>query len=347
MGILPFGVFFLDNLERSNPYIACVPEGLDRESLDLAPDDRWLQIPEEHRAELSALAEEIFADAETPLEKIRAVERYFRENFQYHLGIEVPPGEDPLLYFLREKPPAHCEYFASAATLLLRSAGVPARYVTGLVPGEWNPSGKYWAARNRDAHAWVEAYAEPKGWVTVEATPSVGVPSAETPPPRFAFWEALKCDWQRLRAHLSQNRWQSLWALLVSSWLGAIVFSFLFAFAAYLAIRIPWPWRFRRKRAEALDPRLAQMRELLSRMDGWLAPFGFKRQSGETLHQFAERIGERTSSLGTHSGESFTDLQKDQAERAVTWYRDYAQLRYQGHWREADVEELRSRLPVG
>lgn len=348
MGSLPFGVFHLPDLASANPYIACVPDGNSPDSPDFRPNEDWLQIPENYRPELDQLAQEVFAIADTSEEKIQAVERYFQENFQYHLGIEIPAGEDPLVYFLREKPPAHCEYFASAAVLLLRSGGVPARYVTGLVPGEWNPSGGYWAARNRDAHAWAEAYLEPQGWVTVEATPSEGVPSAESPPPRFAFWEALKRDWQRLRSHVAQNRWKSLWSLLVSSWLGAIVFSFFLAFAAYLAIRIPWPWRFRKKTHEPVDPRAAQMRELLARMDGLLRPYGLIRNPGETLHQFARRLARPAEwqNPKAKGRDDSPDARIQQAEETSNWYLDYAQLRYQGHWRETDVDDLRSRLPA-
>jgi hypothetical protein len=349
LGILPFGVFVLKDLESSNPYIACVPDRIAPDSMDFLPDDRWLQIPEDYQSELNNLARRIFANAATAEEKIQAVEDYFQENFQYHMGIEIPNGEDPLLYFLKEKPAAHCEYFASAATLLLRTSGVPARYVTGLVPGEWNSSGQYWTARNRDAHAWVEAYVDSKGWVTVEATPSEGVPSAEMRPAKNAFWETLKNDWQRLRTYLSQSRWNRLWQLLISSWLGGFVFVFLLAFAGYLAIRIPWPWRFRSKVGESLDPRLAPMRDLLARMDHLLIRYGLQRHPGETLHQFARRIGDSKEwqSQATHSGESSRELLADKAQQAAKWYRDYARLRYQGHWREADLEDLRSRLPAG
>jgi hypothetical protein len=187
---MPGGVFGLFDMEESNPYTACVPKH--SVSLETLPGNEigGLKVPENYQQELGELASRIFANANTDAEKIAAVESYFQKNFAYHLGIEIPAGEDPLLYFLREKPPAHCEYFATAATLLLRTANVPARYVTGFVPAEWNPSGEYWAARNRDAHAWVEAYVEGQGWVTVEATPAEGVPSTDRPGPRNAWWEA-------------------------------------------------------------------------------------------------------------------------------------------------------------
>src|SRR5204862_73730 len=61
--------------------------------------------------------------------------------------------------------------FASAAVLLLRLRGVPARYVTGFRGGEWNSVGDYVAVRDDRAHAWAEAFLPDRGWIRVDATP--------------------------------------------------------------------------------------------------------------------------------------------------------------------------------
>ena len=348
LGVLPYGLFVLHDVEGSNPYTACVPAAGPFEPLPDNQRSRWLDVPEEYRSALHGLAEQLFADAKTDRQKIRAVEHYFQENYSYHLGIEIPTGEDPLLYFLHEKPPAHCEYFASAAALLLRAGGVPARYVTGLVPGEWNPSGQYWIARNRDAHAWVEAYVENAGWITVEATPAEGVPSPDQPATRWAWWETLKSDWRRLRAYLDQNRFDRARSLLASSGLGVVVGLFCLAFVGYLAIRIPWPRRFRKRRREILDPQLAQMQKLLEQMDRELRPHGLERMPDETLHQFARRISEWDQWRMTHR--RGTDPQASQhpgyAEQTAQWYRSYARCRYQGKWDQETLESLRAKLPV-
>jgi hypothetical protein len=82
----------------------------------------------------------------------------------------------------------HCEYFASALTLMLRSQGVPARMVIGYRPREFNDVGNYYVVRQRDAHAWVEAYLRPEeipvgmanpeeqhaggGWLRLDPTPA-------------------------------------------------------------------------------------------------------------------------------------------------------------------------------
>ena len=131
----------------------------------------YLSLPDNLDPRVIQLSKKLFQDCPDTESKIKAVKHYFLANYKYNLGIQVPPGEDPLTYFLLEQPSAHCEYFATGTTILLRLGGVPCRYVTGFVAVDRNPVGDYWTARNKDAHAWVEAYDEKQGWVLVESTP--------------------------------------------------------------------------------------------------------------------------------------------------------------------------------
>ncbi|MBT6275409.1 MAG: DUF3488 domain-containing transglutaminase family protein, partial [Chromatiales bacterium] len=98
---------------------------------------------------------------------------YFRnEPFTYTLRPQRTPGDsvDEFLFLTRE---GFCEHFASAFTVLMRAAGVPARVVTGYQGGEWNEVGGYWIVRNRDAHAWSEVWLLGRGWVRVDPTAAV------------------------------------------------------------------------------------------------------------------------------------------------------------------------------
>ncbi len=95
-----------------------------------------------------------------------------------------PAGVDPVEDFLFSQPAGHCELFASAAVLLLRAAGVPARYVTGFRGGDWNAVGGYVAVRDDRAHAWAEAFVPDAGWVRVDATPPGAPPAPRRPPGR-------------------------------------------------------------------------------------------------------------------------------------------------------------------
>src|SRR5262249_33002273 len=83
----------------------------------------------------------------------------------------------PALGFLFDTPEGHCEYFATAAALLLRAIGVPTRYVNGYLGGEWNDVGHYVAVRDNRAHSWVEAYLPGAGWVRVDAPPPLAAPA--------------------------------------------------------------------------------------------------------------------------------------------------------------------------
>ena len=137
--------------------------------------ERMLNIPihfgPQDRARLADLKERIFAGVQTTSEKIEAVVNYFRTNYTYSLGLEVPVDREPLMYFLFDASSGHCEYFASATAIMLRLVDVPTRYVTGFLVTEKDPETGFWHARNMDAHAWVEAWDQEQGqWITVEST---------------------------------------------------------------------------------------------------------------------------------------------------------------------------------
>ena len=82
----------------------------------------------------------------------------------------APEGTDPVSYFLNDGRRGYCMHFASAATLMLRALGVPARYVQGYTV-QTQP-GQEVRVPDYAAHAWVEVYVNGYGWYPVEATPA-------------------------------------------------------------------------------------------------------------------------------------------------------------------------------
>ena len=92
--------------------------------------------------------------------------------FQYTL---TPPafGAQPVDEFLFETREGFCEHYASALTVLLRAAGLPARVVMGYQGGEFNAIGGYYIVRQSDAHAWTEVWLEDEGWVRVDGVAAV------------------------------------------------------------------------------------------------------------------------------------------------------------------------------
>lgn len=106
------------------------------------------------------------------------IQQMFADNFQYTLAPgKVPEGMDGVDYFLNENRQGYCVYFASAATLIFRQAGIPARYVEGFVitpdmmQGEVSDGMVTVTVRDDKAHAWTEIYIAGYGWIPIEVTP--------------------------------------------------------------------------------------------------------------------------------------------------------------------------------
>jgi len=110
---------------------------------------------------------------DNPFIQARAIEKYLIKNYSYTL--ENPSGgtKEPVTDFLLNSKAGHCEYFATAMALMLRTIGIPSRYVNGFQANEWNDIGEYYIIRNRDAHSWVEAYFSSIGWYPFDPTPPI------------------------------------------------------------------------------------------------------------------------------------------------------------------------------
>jgi protein-glutamine gamma-glutamyltransferase len=92
---------------------------------------------------------------------------------QYLYSLQVPPlaGDNPIDEFIHFTRTGHCELFASAMTLMMRSLGVPARVVKGYRGGEWNPDDGSYTVLSDMAHLWVELYFIGYGWIPFDPSP--------------------------------------------------------------------------------------------------------------------------------------------------------------------------------
>lgn len=139
--------------------------------------------------------EKVAGDYDSIMTFAQSVKNLFNSEFRYTLSPgKVPAGEDGIRYFLEESRQGYCVYFATAATLMFRQAGIPARYVEGYVvtpdmarinkkePGElmWYLGDATFSQEidyvtvtvpDNKAHAWTEVYIEGYGWIPVEVTP--------------------------------------------------------------------------------------------------------------------------------------------------------------------------------
>lgn len=130
----------------------------------------YLQLPSLD-PRVKNLAEQITAREQTPIDKAIAVESYLRTRYAYTLNLTGKPGSDAIAHFLFETRAGHCEYFASAMAIMLRTIGIPTREVNGFLPGEYNDLGEDYIVRASDAHSWVEVYFPGTGWLTFDPTP--------------------------------------------------------------------------------------------------------------------------------------------------------------------------------
>ena len=133
--------------------------------------DLYLQVPQLD-PRIKKLAEKIVEKSHNEYDRAANIELYLKSHYGYTLDLTGRQTDDPLAYFLFERREGHCEYFAAAMTVMLRDLGIPARYVGGFLPGEYNDLGGDYIIRASDAHAWVEAYFPGYGWITFDPTPA-------------------------------------------------------------------------------------------------------------------------------------------------------------------------------
>ena len=129
----------------------------------------YTQLPDSTPTRVRERTERITANADTPYETARVVERWLENNRRYSLDIERPSG-DVADAFLFEMEAGYCTYFATTMVTMLRSQGIPARFVVGYTSGEQVGTSE-WAVRGLDSHAWVEVYFPETGWVRFDPTP--------------------------------------------------------------------------------------------------------------------------------------------------------------------------------
>ena len=186
----------LDGVEWEQGPLCVAPNAQQRATL--------LVVPPEIDARVKDLTADATLEATTQPEKIIAIGQYLQAHHGYSLDFARGSG-DPVSEFLLSNKSAHCQYFAASAVMMMRIAGIPARYVSGFYAHETQDDGSI-IVRGRDAHAWAEAYVDGAGWVTVDATPAAGRadPAANPLPFYQKPLENLMDWWSRVRAWFSR-----------------------------------------------------------------------------------------------------------------------------------------------
>jgi hypothetical protein len=153
----------------------------DRDELaPLPPTPMDLQVPASERAALAQLARGWIDTQSTtpppspPEAKLEAIRAHLTHGYTYSLSFSRD-ADDPLLDFLYSQKLGYCTYFASGMVMLARTAGIPARLVAGYRVAEWSPITGEWVIREKNAHAWVEAWVS-GAWRTYDPTPMSDLP---------------------------------------------------------------------------------------------------------------------------------------------------------------------------
>ncbi|MBP8251048.1 MAG: DUF4129 domain-containing protein [Herpetosiphon sp.] len=166
----------------------------DRQSLRNSSTDypewtrRYTQLPDSQAMRnIAGLARQLIAaeDADNPFDKASAIERYLR-SLPYDDQIPAPPpGADPIENFLFNLKRGYCDYFAGSMVLMLRTQGIPARWVQGYATGDLVPERGVYVVRDTIAHSWPEVYFVGYGWLRFEPTPAgyVTIPTRPDAPP--------------------------------------------------------------------------------------------------------------------------------------------------------------------
>lgn len=324
----PHGII-RSGIDVRRPYVAGVGQQLPPSSLSENMNAFTLQVPSRLDQTLWDYGTSIIGQANTSTDIAEAISEHFQSEYGYSLttNIDRPKSEDPIRFFLENRHDAHCEYFASATVMLLRRLGVRARYVTGYILDEASDEdADLWLGRNRDAHAWAEAYDEQaQRWFPVESTPGLKYKTIEPEQADLLAAAAAGVTPEDL-AGGDDSLFETIVGWVTSIRVSEpIVILFRISQLPLFVILVLFLWKRHRRTISTPDAKEEQRcRRMLRRVDRIMQRMSLIRSPSETLWQFADRIHRTACEPERSSG------QKKTLQQCSEWYRDYAAHRYQG-----------------
>lgn len=282
----------------------------------------YTALPETLPERVHELTLEITLGYESDYDKLKAIEHYLSQNYEYTLTPgEVPEDRDFVDFFLFDNKKGYCTYFATAMAVMARSIGIPTRYVQGFSArcNQWIPGQESaYLVLKEEGHAWPEAYLEGVGWIPFE-------PTASRQGERYSDWEDEQTgpavpsetpqetpepneNQETFRPNLPEGEKNSFKLTSEQIFLiciGAILLLLLALLAAcYFKIN-----RYHKKynRASVADKAYLDFREILL----LLSRCGVRLEEGETLSAYVQRADHlfktRTASLA-EAAEVYTRL---------------------------------------
>jgi hypothetical protein len=175
------GVVQISSVQSAVRYVASV-----RTRLEHVPGDSAID-PNRVTPEIRDYAFQLTSGQTTGRAIADRILQHFLQDGGFHYSLDAPPPVgDPLVHFLLRSKIGHCEYFASAAAMMLAARGIPSRLVTGSYGGEESLFTDAVVVRGGNLHAWVEANLDGSGFVVFDPTPPAGIPPESS---RVAFWK--------------------------------------------------------------------------------------------------------------------------------------------------------------
>ena len=271
-------------LAKGTPRFVSIDVAYDEErELDPPFASEDLDVPEVLTGALDRVVTQSTLRRATDRETLAAVEGFFAEKFSYSLNLSDPKDggkSRTIADFLLRDHKGHCEYFATGTVLLLRRAGIPARYTVGYSAQEYSEREGAFLVRNRHAHAWASAFIDGR-WIFVDTTPA-----------RWAEMEgeaarSMFGAWLDAASWIVEKVVQAWLARSAGELLAALASTVGLAVLAALALVLARRWRRRARGAARTDTEVTRVWHALERK---LAKRGFTRDRDETALAWAQRL---------------------------------------------------------
>ncbi len=284
---------------------------------------QFKQLPEDLDPRIARLASRVVEGRGSELEQAVALEQHLRTQYAYDFSsVFTSQNRTPLSRFLFETKRGHCEYFASALAIMLRTQGIPSRLVTGFSATNLNPLTGYYDIYALDGHAWVEAYVDGLGWMELEPTAYYDGPSVDNQTlsaeqindyveRQLRLQEVLGEDaltpeaiiaglWQTAYlVFIWSGAYLKLFFMLAWPWLVAVAGMLLMLWLAWPPLRPIWrAYRIRRRLVTLLEraPDSA-MDHYLEAIDALLRNAGFRARAGLTIEVYLKALSRLDLSL--------------------------------------------------
>lgn len=255
-------------------------------SLDSQPDDADLSIPKEELAAVLSIVEELQLQALPPREAINKLAHFFDTEFSYTLEREGRgKRHTPLAHFLMDRRAGHCEFFATASTLILRACTIPTRYTIGYALMEYSPLEQRFIIRERHGHAWTRVWVDGR-WEDLDTTSSNWLDLEEAQRTFPFLWITDTAAY--LRQQLSRLRWNH------EDYLTHVTVALLVLLLLLIANRVRKHKRTRpiKKKSTAQKHARSQHEQdsAFAELEKELTKKGYPRATGEPLTEWLSRV---------------------------------------------------------